>query len=117
MFANREEGTRLLDGIFATRTLTEWVEVLKGIKGVWAPVQRGLDLYDDEQVLANGYLGDVSAVDGSTFQLVANPVQFDEQPNALVRAPELGEHTDDVLRGIGYDDEAIIALKVGNAIL
>jgi len=117
MFANRVEGTRLLDEIFATRTLSEWQDVLQGIKGVWSPVQRGLDLYDDPQVLANGYLGDVAAVDGSTFQLVANPVQFDEQPNTLVRAPELGEHTDDVLRGIGYDDEAIIALKVGNAIL
>jgi len=117
MFANREEGTRLLDEVFATRTLSEWQEVLKGIKGVWAPVQRGLDLYDDPQVLANGYLGDVTAADGSTFQLVANPVQFDEQPNALARAPELGEHTDDVLRGIGYDDEAIIALKVDGAIL
>ena len=117
MFEHRVEGTRLLDEVFATKTLAEWKQTLSGIKGVWSPVQQGLDLYDDPQVVANGYLGDVTAVGGNTFQLVANPVQFDEVPNQLVRAPELGEHTDDVLRQAGYDEERILALKVDNAIL
>jgi crotonobetainyl-CoA:carnitine CoA-transferase CaiB-like acyl-CoA transferase len=117
MFEHRAEATRLLDEIFAARTFAEWKEVLAGIKGVWAPVQQGLDLYDDPQVIANGYLADVTAADGQTFQLVANPVQFDELPNRLVRAPELGEHTDDVLREAGYDDEAIMQLKIDDAIL
>jgi len=117
MFANRVEGTRLLDEIFATRTLDEWREALAGIKGVWSAVQQGLDLYDDPQVVANGYLGDVTTAGGTAFQLVTNPAQFDEVPNQLGRAPELGEHTDEVLRGIGYDDDAIIQLKIDNAIL
>jgi crotonobetainyl-CoA:carnitine CoA-transferase CaiB-like acyl-CoA transferase len=117
MFEHRAEGTRLLDEIFATRTLAEWKEALADIKGVWSPVQQGLDLYDDVQVLANGYLADLETADGTPFQLVTNPVQFDEQPNELVRAPELGEHTDDVLRSIGFDDEAIIQLKIDGAIL
>jgi len=117
MFEHRVEGTRLLDEVFATKTLAEWKQTLSGIKGVWSPVQQGTDLYDDPQVVANGYLGDVTAVGGNTFQLVANPVQFDEVPNQLVRAPELGEHTDDVLRQAGYDEERILALKIDNAIL
>jgi crotonobetainyl-CoA:carnitine CoA-transferase CaiB-like acyl-CoA transferase len=117
MFENRVEGTRLLDEIFATRTLKEWKDALADIKGVWSPVQQGLDLYDDVQVQANGYLGDAETSGGTAFQLVTNPVQFDEQPNTLVRAPELGEHTDDVLRACGLDDEAIIQLKIDNAIL
>jgi crotonobetainyl-CoA:carnitine CoA-transferase CaiB-like acyl-CoA transferase len=117
LFEHREEGTRLLDEIFATRTLAEWKEVLSGISGVWAPVQQGLDLYDDPQVLANGYLGDAETAAGTPFQLVTNPVQFDEEPNEIVRAPELGEHTDDVLRGLGLEDVAIIDLKINDAIL
>jgi crotonobetainyl-CoA:carnitine CoA-transferase CaiB-like acyl-CoA transferase len=117
MFDNRAEGTRILDEVFATRTLAEWKDALAGIKGVWSPVQQGLDLYEDVQVQANGYLADVETADGTPFQLVTNPVQFDEQPNELVRAPELGEHTDDVLRSIGFDDDAIIQLKIDGAIL
>ncbi|MFI5042117.1 MAG: CoA transferase, partial [Acidimicrobiales bacterium] len=117
MFEHRVEATRLLDGIFATRTLAEWKDVLAHVKGVWSPVQQGLDLYDDPQVVANGYLGDATTAEGTPFQLVTNPVQFDEQPNQLVRAPELGEHTDEVLRAAGYGDDAIIQLKIDNAVL
>ena len=80
-------------------------------------MQQGLDLYDDPQVAANGYLADVTSPGGATFQLVTNPVQFDEEPPTLVRAPELGEHTDEVLRAAGYDDEAIVQLKIDGAIL
>jgi crotonobetainyl-CoA:carnitine CoA-transferase CaiB-like acyl-CoA transferase len=117
MFENRAEGTRLLDEVFATRTLAEWKAALADVKGVWSPVQQGLELYEDVQVQANGYLADVETADGKQFQLVANPVQFDEQPNELVRAPELGEHTDDVLRSVGFDDDQIMKLKIDGAIL
>ena len=117
LFANRQEGTRILDEIFATRTYDEWKNVLAHVKGVWAPVQTGLDLYDDVQVQANGYLGDAVSVEGAPFQLVTNPTQFNEEPNTISRAPELGEHTDDVLRSVGLDDEAIMQLKIDNAIL
>ncbi|MCU4183486.1 CoA transferase [Acidiferrimicrobium sp. IK] len=117
LFANRAEATRILDGIFATRSLDEWRKVLAGVKGVWSAVQQGLDLYDDEQVLANGYLAEVASEQGNAFPLVTNPVQFDESPPELTRAPALGEHTDDVLREAGYDDETIINLKIDNAIL
>jgi len=117
MFEHREEATRLLDEVFATRTFAEWKAVLAGVKGVWAPVQQGLDLYEDAQVLANGYLADATTATGTPFQLVTNPVQFDEQPNRIVRAPELGEHTDEILRRAGYDDDAILQLKIDGAVL
>ena len=117
MYEHRVEGRELLDEIFATRTFDEWKQVLSTIKGVWAPVQQGLDLYDDPQVVANGYLGDATTDAGVPFQLPTNPVQFDEQPNTIERAPMLGEHTDDVLRAAGYDDDAIIQLKIDGAIL
>jgi crotonobetainyl-CoA:carnitine CoA-transferase CaiB-like acyl-CoA transferase len=118
LFANREEATSILDEIFATRTFAEWKDVLAGISGVWSPINQGLDLYDDPQVIANGYFGDAETAEGKPFQLVTNPVQFDEQPNTITRAPELGEHTDDTLRQwLGMDDEAIIQLKIDDAIL
>ena len=118
MFANREEGTRILDEIFATRTYDEWKDVLADVKGVWAPVQTGLDLYDDVQVQANGYLGDAVSIQGAAVPARHQPDAVQRGAHARsTRAPELGEHTDDVLRSIGLDDEAIIQLKIENAIL
>lgn len=114
---NAAEARKILDDIFATKDLAEWKPILEGLSGVWSVVQQGLDLHDDPQTIANGYIAQVPMPDGNTYPLVANPTQFDELPNELTRAPELGEHTDDVLRDAGYDDERIIELKLANAIL
>ena len=79
---------------------------------------RGLDLYDDVQVLANGYLADVEAEDGSSFQLVANPVQFDEAELCLGPAPEHGQHTEQVLLDVlGLSWDEIAEHKQSKAIL
>ena len=43
--------------------------------------------------------------------VVANPIVFDETQPDLERAPELGEHTDETLLELGYDWDALIALK------
>lgn len=117
LFDNRAVATSILDEIFATRPLAEWKVALAGVKGVWSPVQKGLDLYDDVQVQANGYIADVVSETGDTFPLVTNPVQFGETPPELTRAPAHGEHTDEVLREAGYDDEQLIKLKIDDAIL
>jgi len=117
MFANRAEGVALLDEVFATRTLAEWKVALADVKGVWSPVQQGLDLYEDVQVEANGYLAETATAGGRPFQLVANPVQFDEQANTIKRAPELGEHTDEVLASLGYDEEAVTQMRIEGAAL
>ncbi len=81
------EATRLLDEIFATRTLAQWKVALRDVKGVWAPVQTAIELHDDPDAIANGYLAEVAAPNGTAFKLVASPVQFDEQPNELTARP------------------------------
>ena len=46
------------------------------------------------------------------FQLVAAPVQFDEEPATPGRAPEFNEHGDDILAELGLDWDTIVDLKV-----
>ncbi|MDT5360426.1 MAG: hypothetical protein QOC69_2188, partial [Mycobacterium sp.] len=54
--------------------------------------------------------------EGNPQQLVASPVKFDDDPAELGRAPQFAEHTDDVLRELGVDDERLIELKIAGAI-
>lgn len=105
-----------LDQIFSSRTLAEWKDALADTTGVWAPVQRVTELYDDPQVAANGYLRPVTNASGVDFELVASPVQFDETPPDLRRAPGHGEHTDEVLLELGLSMDEIVANKVSGAV-
>ncbi len=107
----------LLDDAFAERTLAEWKDALTDALGVWAVCQEPLELHDDAQALENGYLLDVASDEGTSFSLVANPVQFDETPPELTRAPSHGEHTETILLELGLEWADIVALKETGAVL
>ena len=106
-----------LDEAFGSQPLSYWKDVLADFEGVWTPFQTLDELYEDPQVIANGYLPAMTAANGQSVQLVASPAQFDEQPIAVTRAPEHGEHTEAALLDAGYDWDVIAALKESGAIL
>jgi crotonobetainyl-CoA:carnitine CoA-transferase CaiB-like acyl-CoA transferase len=107
---NREACADELQAEFGRYTLAECKELLSRLDAPWAPVQAVEELLDDPQVLANGYLGTVSE-DGLEYRLPAVPVQIDERPPPLRRAPEHGEHTEAVLLELGYTWDEISSLK------
>ena len=100
-----------LQAEFASRTFDDWKALLAGIDAPWAPVQAVEELLDDPQVLANDYLGEVVIEGGPTYQLPNVPLQFDERPAVLRRAPEHGEHSEMVLLELGYSWEQIGELR------
>ena len=116
-FQHRRECIQILREIFRTRTYEEWRERLQTLKGVWAPLQTPLEVHGDPQVAANGYLEAITASSGAEFVLPANPVQFDETPPAVRRAPDHGEHTDEVLLELGLSYDEIIEHKAAGAVL
>jgi crotonobetainyl-CoA:carnitine CoA-transferase CaiB-like acyl-CoA transferase len=110
-FQHRQALVRELDALFATRTLSEWRERFATLEGPWAPLQTAAELHDDPQAQANGYLRPVPGGPRGHFALVASPVQFDETPAELTPAPELGQHTEEVLLELGLSWEELDALK------
>jgi crotonobetainyl-CoA:carnitine CoA-transferase CaiB-like acyl-CoA transferase len=109
-----EAGTYVADAI-AAKPYAYWVEHLRTMEGQWAPIQSPLEISADPQMEANGYIVPVTDLEGNQRRLIASPVQFDEQPPALTRAPQFAEHTDDLLRELGKTEEEIIQLKIDGA--
>jgi crotonobetainyl-CoA:carnitine CoA-transferase CaiB-like acyl-CoA transferase len=116
MMANAQEAGRYIAEAIAKRPFSYWVKHLTTMEGPWAPVQGPLDILDDPQMDANGYIRTVADSEGVRRRLIANPVQFDEEPPATRRAPQFAEHTDDLLRGLGHSEEEIIQLKIDGVI-
>ena len=112
IMANTAEAGLFVKEIFASHDLAEWRTILEPFSGQWAVIQNTLEVASDAQTLANGYLQDLETEKGAPFQLVAAPMQFDNEPAPAQRAPEFNEHGDDILAELGLDFDAILDLKV-----
>ncbi len=110
--ANAGVAAELVAGAFAEHTLDEWRDRLSEFSGQWAVVQDTLEAASDPQTVANGYVLDCSTADGSPFQLVTAPMQYDGESAPPKRAPEFNEHGDDILAGLGLDWDQIVDLKL-----
>ena len=55
-------------------------------------------------------------IDGVTRELLTAPVQFDETPSKMDRAPQFAEHTDEILRELGRAEDQILELKIAGAV-
>ena len=98
--------------LFASKTLAEWRDILGRQDGQWDVVQEVGEMHADVQVQANGYLQRADYGDGTTIPMVGLPMLFDGQAMPARRSPDLGADSDTVLASLGYDEEAIIDLKV-----
>jgi formyl-CoA transferase len=106
-FENCEELIALLDSVFTTRTQEEWHRLFVE-HGIFATrINSSMDLRYDPQVLENDYLVNFDHPIFGRNLIPGYPVHFSETPaDTRGRAPEQGEHTDEVLREIaGYSSE------------
>jgi crotonobetainyl-CoA:carnitine CoA-transferase CaiB-like acyl-CoA transferase len=111
---NRELQTELRE-IFASRTSAEWIAFAGEHDTTIAPVNTPATLLDDPQ-FADRFTW-VAADQLGADQLLIPLVTGDGPPAAPTRAPEVGQHTDDVLRDVlGYDDARIASLRDTGAV-
>jgi len=107
-----EELIRTLDKNFATRPSQEWLKVLREHSIICGPVQTISDLLTDPQVQANEYIMDYDHPIYGRIKTVGLPWKFSETPASLrLPAPQLGQHTEEVLLEIGYTWDDIAELK------
>ncbi|MDA3040165.1 MAG: CoA transferase [Actinomycetota bacterium] len=89
--------------IFATRTTAEWCERLAAEGQRFAPVRSHSEVADDPQAAANGYVVAVDHPDHGSVRVVGNPITMTDTPTRTgISAPELGQHTEEILLELGY---------------
>jgi len=109
--AKREELLALLDELFATGTRDDWVGKLRGADIVSAPINTMLEASNDPDVIANGHVTHVEHPRHGKLKVHGTPWRFSETPAKPGIAPELGEHNESILSGLGYDAAAVAELK------
>ena len=116
LMGNAHEAAEVVQKVIRGRTLAEWTSQFSGMEGQWGVAQDPWEVGQDPALRANGMIAEVIDIDGARRELVANPVQFDETPASLTRAPQFAEHTDEILRGLGKSDDELISLKIAGAV-
>ncbi|QLL05102.1 CaiB/BaiF CoA transferase family protein [Mycobacterium vicinigordonae] len=117
LIANAAEATAIFANAFAAQDLAHWRQVLQDEPGVWGALATPKEALNDPQVEPNGYV--ITNVDdqGEKYRIVAAPVQFNETPPGPTRAPEHGQHTEEVLLELDLDWDEIARAKDSKAIL
>jgi crotonobetainyl-CoA:carnitine CoA-transferase CaiB-like acyl-CoA transferase len=91
-----------VDGAFAAMTFDEAAAALIAADLIWAPMASLEEVAASEQAQAAGCFVEVEDGWGGAFRSPAVPARFPEgQPTVRRAAPKLGEHTEEVLRGLG----------------
>jgi len=110
-----EEKARLfldtIDRLFATNTREHWLKILRGADIVSAPINTVLEASKDPDVIANNYIIEVDHPRVGKIKEVGFPWKFHKTPAKAGIAPELGEHNNEVYKGLGYSDADIEQFK------
>ena len=115
---NREAITSLLAEIFARRTTQEWCDALEAAGVPNGPINNLKQVFEDPQVIARGMRIELEPSLAGKVPLIASPMKFSGTPlEHKAPPPTLGQHTDEVLRGLlRMDDAAIAKLRADGVI-
>ena len=108
----------LFDKIFATKTYTEWQKALDEHGSVYGLIQATSEVASDPQAWANDMFTSIEHPTAGEIKLITAPGRFGETPvGPRTAAPELGQHTEQVLLEIGYTWDDIVRFKEQQVII
>jgi crotonobetainyl-CoA:carnitine CoA-transferase CaiB-like acyl-CoA transferase len=117
-FEAREEINAKVAAHLKRNSTEHWYAAFEEM-GVWhAPVNTYREVENDPQVAWNGSITSFEHPKAGTVRLLSHPVRYDGEAPPLRRTPpDLGEHTEEILLGLGYDEETVEELKAKGVVV
>ncbi len=115
---NRKALNERIGEVTRTNTSAHWIEALNKAGVPCGPINTIDKTFAEPQVQHLGIARPVHHPKLGDIKVVGQPINLSDfpQPAALKPTPELGQHTDEVLSGLGYDPAKIAALRSGGVI-
>lgn len=113
IFTNSRESIAIFNKIFATKPRDEWIRLYAEKNLVIGPVNTITEAINDPQMRENDYIVDFIHPTLGPMKIPGFPIHFSQaEVNNNLLAPELGEHTDSVLKEVGgYSDKDITQFR------
>lgn len=103
--------------IFLTKTRDEWVELLRQTDVCVAPVNSVDEVFSDPQVVHRKMVVEIDHPTLGKVKQVGISIKLSETPGAVrSTAPRPGQHTEEILRSLGYTKEGIAELRESGAV-
>ena len=114
---HRQELHEALEAIFITQPADHWLDMFRPLGIPCGPINHLDETLNDPHIRARGMVLRMEHPVAGAVQMLANPMHLSDTPVSYRLAPPtLGQHTDEVLRELGYDDASIAALREAGAI-
>jgi formyl-CoA transferase len=115
--ANRKKLNEEIGTYTAKKSSAEWIEIMNKAGVPCGPIYNIDQMFADPQVKHVGIAQSTPKKDGNPLHLVGQPVTLSRTKSRMaVRPPDIGEHTDEVLREFGFSADEIGALRKAKAV-
>jgi formyl-CoA transferase len=114
---NMPQLTAILDEVFGSQPMAHWSEVFNGVHVTFGAVRGPQEVINDPQLRVNEIVVPLEGAGGKLTSTISSPIQVHGVTKiAARRAPELGEHNDEILKDLGFDAKAIDSLRTSGTV-
>jgi formyl-CoA transferase len=109
--------TAILDEVFGAQPMTHWAKIFAQTHVTFGVVQSPQEVINDPQLRANDIVVPIEGAGGQLQFTISSPIKVCGVAKVQAkRAPELGEHNDEVLLEIGFKDSEIDTLYANGVV-
>jgi formyl-CoA transferase len=114
---NMPQLIEILDEVFGEQPMAHWYEVFNGIHVTFGAVRGPQEVVQDPQLRLNDIVVPLEGAGGKLTSTISSPIQVHGVAKVPAkRAPEIGEHNEEILRQLGFGATEIDGLRASGAI-